>query len=78
MPDSDRLRRQIAARGRAEGTDADSLLGAIGLDCAAGLRFLPPDAQPAPVGALDAVPVSGRRVASGSISPRPCKLCLHP
>lgn len=62
LPDDDSLRRQIAARARAEGTDAYSLLGAIGHDCVGALQFLPPELQPTPVGAIDAVPVSGREI----------------
>ena len=62
LPDNDRLRRQIAARTRAEGTDAYSLLGAIGHDCVGALQFLPPDIQPTPAGVIDAVPVSGREI----------------
>lgn len=63
LPDNESLRRQIAARARAEGTDAYSLLGAIGHDCVGALQFLPPDAQPTPAGTIDAVPVSGREIA---------------
>jgi len=62
LPDNDTLRRQIAARARAGGTDAYSLLGAIGHDCVGALQFLPPDAQPTPGGALDAVPISRREI----------------
>jgi serine/threonine-protein kinase HipA len=62
LPDNDKLRRQIAARAHAEGTDAYSLLGAIGHDCVGALQFLPPDVQPTPPGAIDAVPVSGREI----------------
>ena len=64
LPDSDRLRHQIAARVRAEGTDAYSLLAAIGHDCAGALQFLPRDSQPAPAGAIDATPVSEGEIAS--------------
>ncbi len=64
LPDNDSLRRQIAARARAEGTDAYSLLGAIGHDCVGALQFLPPEVQPTPAGAIDAVPVTGRRLES--------------
>ncbi len=62
LPDNDSLRRQIAARARAEGTDAYSLLRAIGHDCVGALQFLPPEVQPTPAGAIDAVPVSGREI----------------
>ena len=63
LPDNDRLRRQIAARTRAEGTDAYSLLEAIGHDCVGALQFLPGDLQPAPAGTIDAVPVSEPEIA---------------
>jgi serine/threonine-protein kinase HipA len=62
LPDNDSLRRQIAARARAEGTDAYSLLGAIGHDCVGALQFLLPDVQPSPAGSIDAVPVSEREI----------------
>jgi serine/threonine-protein kinase HipA len=62
LPDNDRLRRQIAARARAEGADAYSLLAAIGHDCVGALQFLPGDSQPAPAGTIDAVPVSEREI----------------
>jgi serine/threonine-protein kinase HipA len=62
LPDTDSLRRQIAARARAQGTDAYSLLGAIGHDCVGALQFLPPDVQPTPAGVIEAVPVSGRQI----------------
>jgi serine/threonine-protein kinase HipA len=62
LPDNDSLRRQIAARARAEGIDAYSLLGAIGRDCVGALQFLPPEVQPTPAGTIDAVHVSGREI----------------
>ena len=52
LPDNDSLRRQIAARTRAAGTDAYSLLGVIGHDCVGALQFLLPDVPPAPAGLL--------------------------
>jgi serine/threonine-protein kinase HipA len=64
LPDNDALRRQIAACARAEGPDAYSLLAAIGHDCVGALQFLPRDSQPAPAGAIDAVPVSEREIAT--------------
>jgi serine/threonine-protein kinase HipA len=64
LPDNDGLRRQIAARARAEGTDAYSLLGVIGHDCVGALQFLPLDVQPTPAGTIDAIPVSGREIAA--------------
>jgi len=64
LPDSDRLRHQIAARAHAEGTDAYSLLAAIGHDCVGALQFLATDSEPGPAGALDAVPVSDHEIAN--------------
>ncbi|MGA3092846.1 MAG: type II toxin-antitoxin system HipA family toxin [Terriglobales bacterium] len=64
LPDNDALRRQIAARAHAEGTDAYSLLGAIGHDCVGALQFLPQDLQPTPAGVIDAVPVSERDITT--------------
>src|ERR1700684_3923621 len=64
LPDNDTLRRQIAARAHAEGTDAYSLLSAIGHDCVGALQFLPEDSEPTPAGVIDAVPVSEREIAA--------------
>lgn len=64
LPDNDSLRRQIAARARAEGTDAYSLLGAIGHDCVGALQFLPQDSEPTPAGVIDAVPVTERQITT--------------
>ena len=61
LPDNDTLRREIAARAHAEGTDAYSLLGAIGHDCVGALQFLPQDSEPTPAGVIDAVPVTERQ-----------------
>lgn len=63
LPDNDELRRRIAARARAEGTDAYSLLSAIGRDCVGALQFLTPGCDPGPAGAVD-----GTRVSSGQIA----------
>jgi serine/threonine-protein kinase HipA len=64
LPDNDTLRRQIAARARAEGTDAYSLLRAVGRDCVGALQFLPQDSEPTPAGMIDALPVSEREIAA--------------
>ena len=53
LPDNHHLRRQIAARTRAEGIDAYSLLGAIGHDCVGALQFLPQNMGPGPAGAVE-------------------------
>jgi len=64
LPDNDDLRRQIAARTRAAGIDAYSLLGAIGHDCVGALQFLPPGIEPGPAGAVDGDPLSNREIAA--------------
>jgi serine/threonine-protein kinase HipA len=63
LPDNDHLRRQIAARTRAEGTDAYSLLGAIGHDCVGALQFLPGNIQPGSAGAVEGNPISRDAIA---------------
>lgn len=58
LPDDGKLRRRIAARTQAEGTDAYSLLNAIGRDCVGALQFLQPDIDPGPAGTINGVPIS--------------------
>lgn len=58
LPDNDHLRRQIAVRTHAEGTDAYSLLGAIGHDCVGALQFLPQNDEPGPAGAVQGALIS--------------------
>src|SRR6266498_3252148 len=41
LPDSDSLRRRVAERVGAKGTDAYSLLSQIGRDCVGALQFIP-------------------------------------
>jgi serine/threonine-protein kinase HipA len=64
LPDNDDLRRKIAARARAEGTDAYSLLSAIGRDCVGALQFLPPDMEPGPAGVVDGEPINNMEIAA--------------
>jgi serine/threonine-protein kinase HipA len=63
LPDNDELRRRIAVRAHAEGTDAYSLLSAIGKDCIGALEFLPPEREPGPAGAVDGAPVTSGAIA---------------
>jgi len=63
LPDNDHLRRQIAARTHAEGTDAYSLLGAIGHDCVGALQFLSQNIDPGPAGAVEGDPISNSEIA---------------
>jgi serine/threonine-protein kinase HipA len=63
LPDKDALRRTIAARTRADGIDAYSLLAAIGHDCVGALQFLHQDVDP---GA--ACPVDGDLISEDEIA----------
>ena len=64
LPDSGELRRRIAARTQAEGTDAYSLLNALGRDCVGALQFLPPDIDPGPAGAISGAPISKGQISA--------------
>lgn len=48
LPDSDALRRRIAEKVGARGTDAYSLLSEIGRDCVGALQFIPAGEEPPP------------------------------
>ena len=63
LPDNDDIRRRLAERTRAAGTDAYSLLSAIGRDCVGALQFLPEGEEPGGAGA-----VSGRTVSAAEIA----------
>lgn len=52
LPDTDEIRRRVAERRGAEGTDAFSLLSAVGRDCVGALQFLPEGVEPDAVEAL--------------------------
>ncbi|MGC1305178.1 MAG: type II toxin-antitoxin system HipA family toxin [Caulobacteraceae bacterium] len=64
LPDSDQIRRALAARVHAGGTDAYSLLGAIGRDCVGALQFLPVEHEPGPAGAVEAVPLQTAQISA--------------
>jgi serine/threonine-protein kinase HipA len=64
LPDNGELRRRIAARTQAEGTDAYSLLNAIGRDCAGALQFLPPEIDPGQAGEISGAPISKGGISS--------------
>jgi serine/threonine-protein kinase HipA len=64
LPDNDALRRTIAARTRAGGSDAYSLLAAIGHDCVGALQFLPQDVDPGPAGAVEGDLISEGEIAT--------------
>ena len=66
LPDSDAIRKRVAERVGAGGTDAYSLLTALGHDCVGALQFLPDGIDPGPVGALDGQQVSDDKVLNTS------------
>ncbi len=63
LPDNDDIRRHVAAQSNADGTDAYSLLAAIGRDCVGALQFLPDGTDPGPAGAVAGEPIDDQRIA---------------
>lgn len=64
LPDNADVRRRVAERSGANGTDAYSLLSAIGRDCVGALQFLPENTEPAPIDKIDARPVTENEIAA--------------
>ncbi|MCC6196486.1 MAG: type II toxin-antitoxin system HipA family toxin, partial [Burkholderiales bacterium] len=64
LPDNDQIRQRLAARTHAEGTDAFSLLAAVGRDCAGALQFLPEGEAPPTSGVIEGRPLSVIEVAT--------------
>ena len=73
LPDDLRVRRLVAERVKAEGSDAYSLLTKVGRDCVGAMQFLPEGQEPGPAGALEGRPVDefeiGARVRSLAKAP---------
>jgi serine/threonine-protein kinase HipA len=63
LPDSDPIRKRVAERVGADGTDAFSLLTALGHDCVGALQFLPDGADAGTAGDTDGKPVSDGEIA---------------
>jgi serine/threonine-protein kinase HipA len=63
LPDSDPIRKRVAERVGAEGTDAYSLLAALGHDCVGALQFLPDGVDPGTAGSADGKAVSEEDIA---------------
>ena len=64
LPDSEAIRRRVAERVGANGTDAYSMLAALGHDCVGALQFLPQGADPGPAGKIEGKPISESEVAA--------------
>jgi len=63
LPDNDDIRNTIAARQHADGTDAHSLLTAIGRDCVGALQFVPTGEDMGKAGDIHANPTSNEQIA---------------
>jgi serine/threonine-protein kinase HipA len=63
LPDNDDIRRRVAARMDAGGTDPYSLLAAIGRDCIGALQFLPDGLEPDPAGSVKAEAITDTAIA---------------
>lgn len=63
LPDNDDIRKRVAERVGAEGTDAYSMLAALGHDCVGALQFLPDGVDPGTPGSSEGKLVSKKDVA---------------
>jgi serine/threonine-protein kinase HipA len=63
LPDSDPIRKRVAERVGAEGSDAYSLLTALGHDCVGALQFLPDGVDAGTAGSADGKAVSDDDIA---------------
>lgn len=63
LPDNDAIRRRIAERVNADGTDAYSMLSVLGHDCVGALQFLSDGIDPGPVGLSD-----GKRISDDDVA----------
>ena len=64
LPDSEPIRRRVAERVGAAGTDAFSLLSEIGNDCVGALQFLPDGEEPQPLDVLTGEPVTDEQICA--------------
>lgn len=63
LPDSDDIRRRLAERAQAQGSDAYSLLAAVGRDCVGALQFVPEGIDAEKAGEINAYPVTDQEIA---------------
>ena len=63
LPDAPQVRRNVAERLEAQGTDAFSLLAVTGRDCVGALQFLRPGEQPGAAGQVKGEPLSEAAIA---------------
>jgi serine/threonine-protein kinase HipA len=63
LPDNDDVRRRLAERSKAKGSDPYNLLAAVGRDCIGALQFLPDGMAVGQTGRIDTRPVSDEEIA---------------
>lgn len=63
LPDSSDIRKRVAERVGAAGTDAYSMLTSLGHDCVGALQFLPDGADTGTAGEVNGKPVTGAEIA---------------
>lgn len=63
LPDNESIRKRVAERVRADGTDAYSMLSVLGHDCVGALQFLPDGVDPGRSGTIEGKPVTDDDVA---------------
>lgn len=63
LPDVDDIRRKVARRLQADGTDTFSLLSAIGEDCVGALQFLPKGKEPKNPNEIQGEPIGDEEIA---------------
>ncbi|GLS21501.1 hypothetical protein GCM10007874_45180 [Labrys miyagiensis] len=64
LPDNEDIRRRVAERSHAGGSDAYSLLGAIGRDCVGALQFVPHGTPVGEAGQIEARSVTDEEVGN--------------
>lgn len=63
LPDAERVRKNVAERLKADGTDPFSLLAVAGRDCVGALQFLTDGDEPGPAGEVNGEPISEACIA---------------
>lgn len=70
LPDTEDIRRRLAERSKADGSDAYSLLTALGRDCVGALQFLPDGVAAGQAGAIDGPLSTMRKLQRSSATSR--------
>lgn len=63
LPDNDTIRRRLAQRHRADGTDAFQLLAKLGRDCAGAIQLLPDNESPSDIQTIRGLPLDTASLA---------------